>query len=222
MKIWYICAVKKTDETSLQVAKLLLEIKAVKLSPDQPFKWASGWNSPIYCDNRITLSYPKIRTYIRQMLSETIRQQLGEVDIIAGVATAGIPQAALVAEEMGLPLIYVRSSAKEHGMGNQIEGVIRPDATVVVIEDLISTGGSSLKAVEAIQAAGMQVKAVLSTFTYEFPKANKAFKDAKIPLFSLSNYSALLQVAKEENYIQEADIEKLSSWREKPELWMKD
>ncbi len=213
---------KKTDETSLQVAKLLLEIKAVKLSPDQPFKWASGWNSPIYCDNRITLSYPKIRTYIRQMLSETIRQQLGEVDLIAGVATAGIPQAALVAEEMGLPLIYVRSSAKEHGMGNQIEGVIRPDASVVVIEDLISTGGSSLKAVEAIRAAGMHVKAVLSTFTYEFPLAAKMFREAKVPLFSLSNYTTLLQVAKEENFILDTDIEKLSSWREKPELWMKD
>ncbi len=213
---------KKTDETALQVAKLLLEIKAVKLSPDEPFKWASGWNSPIYCDNRITLSYPKIRTYIRQQLSETIRQQLGVVDIIAGVATAGIPQAALVAEEMGLPLIYVRSSAKEHGMGNQIEGVIRPDATVVVIEDLISTGGSSMKAVEAIRDAGMNVKAILSTFTYEFPQSAKLFKDNKVPLYSLSNYSMLLQVAKEENYIREEDLEKLNAWREKPELWMKD
>jgi orotate phosphoribosyltransferase len=214
--------VKKTDETALQVAKLLLEIKAVKLSPDEPFKWASGWNSPIYCDNRITLSYPKIRTYIRQQLSETIRQQLGVVDIIAGVATAGIPQAALVAEEMGLPLIYVRSSAKEHGMGNQIEGVIRPDATVVVIEDLISTGGSSLKAVEAIRAAGMNVKAILSTFTYEFPQSAKLFKEHKVALHSLSNYSMLLQVAKEENYIREEDLEKLNAWRERPELWMKE
>lgn len=213
---------KKTDETALQVAKLLLEIKAVKLSPDEPFKWASGWNSPIYCDNRITLSYPKIRTYIRQQLSETIRQQLGVVDIIAGVATAGIPQAALVAEEMGLPLIYVRSSAKEHGMGNQIEGVIRPDATVVVIEDLISTGGSSLKAVEAIRAAGMNVKAILSTFTYEFPQSAKLFKEHKVALHSLSNYSMLLQVAKEENYIREEDLEKLNAWRERPELWMKE
>lgn len=213
---------KKTDETALQVAKLLLEIKAVKLSPDEPFKWASGWNSPIYCDNRITLSYPKIRTYIRQQLSETIRQQLGVVDIIAGVATAGIPQAALVAEEMGLPLIYVRSSAKEHGMGNQIEGVIRPDATVVVIEDLISTGGSSLKAVEAIRAAGMNVKAILSTFTYEFPQSAKLFKEYKVALHSLSNYSMLLQVAKEENYIREEDLEKLNAWRERPELWMKE
>lgn len=213
---------KKTDETALQVAKLLLEIKAVKLSPDEPFKWASGWNSPIYCDNRITLSYPKIRTYIRQQLSETIRQQLGVIDIIAGVATAGIPQAALVAEEMGLPLIYVRSSAKEHGMGNQIEGVIRPDATVVVIEDLISTGGSSLKAVEAIRAAGMNVKAILSTFTYEFPQSAKLLKEHKVALYSLSNYSMLLQVAKEENYIREEDLEKLNAWRENPELWMQE
>ncbi|MBA4305011.1 MAG: orotate phosphoribosyltransferase [Sphingobacteriaceae bacterium] len=210
---------KKTDETSLQVAKLLLEIKAVKLSPDQPFRWASGWNSPIYCDNRISLSYPKVRTFIRQQLANVIGARLGEVDIIAGVATAGIPQGALVAEALGLPFIYVRSSAKEHGMGNQIEGVVQPGARVVLIEDLISTGGSSLKAAEAVKAAGMQVRAIVSVFTYGFPLAEANFKAAKVESISLTDYSTLLQVAQENNYIAESDLQKLNAWRETPESW---
>lgn len=210
---------KKTDETSLQVAKLLLEIKAVKLSPDQPFKWASGWNSPIYCDNRISLSYPKVRTFIRQQLANLISARLGEVDIIAGVATAGIPQGALVAEALGLPFIYVRSSAKEHGMGNQIEGVIQPGASVALIEDLISTGGSSLKAAEAVKAAGMQVRAIVSVFTYGFPQAEANFKSAKVDSYSLTDYTTLLQVAQENNYIAESDLQKLNAWRETPESW---
>lgn len=210
---------KKTDETSLQVAKLLLEIKAVKLSPDQPFRWASGWNSPIYCDNRISLSYPKVRTFIRQQLANVIGARLGEVDIIAGVATAGIPQGALVAEALGLPFIYVRSSAKEHGMGNQIEGVVQPGARVVLIEDLISTGGSSLKAAEAVKAAGMQVRAIVSVFTYGFPQAEANFKAAKVESISLTDYSTLLQVAQENNYIAESDLQKLNAWRETPESW---
>ncbi len=211
---------KKADETSLQVAKLLLEIKAVKLSPDQPFKWASGWNSPIYCDNRISLSYPKVRTFIRQQLANVISARLGEVDIIAGVATAGIPQGALVAEALGLPFIYIRSSAKEHGMGNQIEGVIQPGASVALIEDLISTGGSSLKAAEAVKAAGMQVRAIVSVFTYGFPQAEANFKKAKVESISLTDYSTLLQVAQENNYIAEGDIKKLNAWRETPESWL--
>jgi len=212
--------VKKTDETSLQVAKLLLDIKAVKLSPDQPFKWASGWNSPIYCDNRISLSYPKVRTFIRQQLANVISARLGEVDIIAGVATAGIPQGALVAEALGLPFIYVRSTAKEHGMGNQIEGVIQPGASVALIEDLISTGGSSLKAAEAVKAAGMQVRAIVSVFTYGFPQAEANFKAAKVESISLTDYSTLLQVAQENNYIAESDLQKLNAWRETPESWL--
>jgi orotate phosphoribosyltransferase len=219
MKIWYICIVKKTDETSLQVAKLLLEIKAVKLSPDQPFRWASGWNSPIYCDNRITLSYPKVRTYIRQQLANLISSQLGEVDVIAGVATAGIPQGALVAEALGLPFIYVRSSAKEHGMGNQIEGLVTPNARVVLIEDLISTGGSSLKAAQAVRDAGMQVTAIVSVFTYGFPQADANFKAAKVEGYSLTDYPTLLQVAQEHHYIDGGSLAKLNAWRESPELW---
>jgi orotate phosphoribosyltransferase len=212
--------VKKADETSLQVAKLLLEIKAVKLSPDQPFKWASGWSSPIYCDNRISLSYPKVRTFIRQQLANVISARLGEVDIIAGVATAGIPQGALVAEALGLPFIYIRSSAKEHGMGNQIEGVIQPGASVALIEDLISTGGSSLKAAEAVKAAGMQVRAIVSVFTYGFPQAEANFKKAKVESISLTDYSTLLQVAQENNYIAEGDLKKLNAWCETPESWL--
>lgn len=210
---------KKTDETSLQVAKLLLEIKAVKLSPDKPFRWASGWNSPIYCDNRITLSYPKVRTFIRQQLANVISSRLGQVDVIAGVATAGIPQGALVAEALGLPFIYVRSSAKEHGMGNQIEGVVQPGARVVLIEDLISTGGSSLKAAQAVRDAGMQVMAIVSVFTYGFPQAEVNFSEAKVDSISLTDYATLLQVAQENNYIAESDLQKLNSWRETPESW---
>lgn len=219
MKIWYICGVKNTDETSLQVAKLLLEIKAVKLSPNQPFRWASGWHSPIYCDNRITLSYPKARTYIRQQLADLISSHLGQVDIIAGVATAGIPQGALVAEALGLPFIYVRSSAKEHGMGNQIEGLVVPKARVVLIEDLISTGGSSLKAAQAVRDAGMQVTAIVSVFTYGFPQAEENFKAAKVAGYSLTDYSTLLQVAQENNYIESSALDKLNAWREAPEQW---
>lgn len=218
-KIWYICAVNRSEDIALQVAKLLLETKAVKLSPDQPFQWASGWLSPIYCDNRVTLSYPKVRTYIRQQLAELIGQQLGSVDIIAGVATAGIPQGALVAEALGLPFIYVRSSAKEHGMGNQIEGVVQPGASVVLIEDLISTGGSSLKAAAAVEAAGMKVRAIISIFTYGFPQAADRFAAAKVAAFSLTDYSTLIKVAEEEHYVQTADQEKLRAWRESPELW---
>lgn len=210
---------KKTDETSLQVAKLLLEIKAVKLSPDKPFRWASGWNSPIYCDNRISLSYPKVRTFIRQQLANLISAQLGEVDIIAGVATAGIPQGALVAEALGLPFIYIRSSAKEHGMGNQIEGVVQEGARVVLIEDLISTGGSSLKAAQAVRDAGMQVMAIVSVFTYGFAQAAENFKNAKVESLSLTDYPTLLQVAQENRYIAESDLQKLNAWRETPESW---
>jgi orotate phosphoribosyltransferase len=211
--------VKKTDETSLQVAKLLLEIKAVKLSPDKPFRWASGWNSPIYCDNRITLSYPKVRTFIRQQLANVISSRVGQVDVIAGVATAGIPQGALVAEALGLPFIYVRSSAKEHGMGNQIEGVVQAGARVVLIEDLISTGGSSLKAAQAVRDAGMQVLAIVSVFTYGFPQAEVNFSEAKVDSISLTDYATLLQVAQENNYIAESDLQKLNAWRETPESW---
>lgn len=218
-KIWYLCAVNRSEDIALQVAKLLLETKAVKLSPEKPFHWASGWHSPIYCDNRVTLSFPKVRTYIRQQLAELIGRQLGAVDIVAGVATAGIPQGALVAEALGLPFIYVRSSPKSHGMGNQIEGVVQPGASVVLVEDLISTGGSSLKAAEAVEAAGMKVRAIISIFTYGFPLAAEQFMAAKVASFSLTDYTTLLKVAEEERYIQAADQEKLNAWREAPDLW---
>jgi orotate phosphoribosyltransferase len=210
----------KTNETELQVAKLLLEIKAVKLSPQKPYKWASGWNSPIYCDNRIALSYPKVRTYIRQQLANLITTQLGDVDIIAGVATAGIPQGALVAEALGLPFIYVRSTAKEHGMGNQIEGLVQPGARVVLIEDLISTGGSSLKAAEAVREAGMQVQAIVGIFNYGFPQATANFTAAKVTLYTLTNYESLLLVAEEHQYIKPEALQTLNAWRESPEKWV--
>lgn len=208
-----------TSEIAGQVAKLLLELKAVRLNPQQPFEWASGWKSPIYCDNRLTLSFPKYRTFIRQSLAASLTESFGKPEIIAGVATAGIPQGVLVAEQLGLPFIYVRSSAKDHGMKNQVEGLIRPDANVVVIEDLVSTGGSSLKAVEALQHAGFNVKGVASVFTYGFDQADSAFALLKMPLISLCDYSTLLQVAVEEGYLNVADLPLLEAWRSNPEVW---
>ncbi len=208
-----------TSEIAGQVAKLLLELKAVRLNPQQPFEWASGWKSPIYCDNRLTLSFPKYRTFIRQSLAAALSDSFGKPEIIAGVATAGIPQGVLVAEQLGLPFVYVRTSAKDHGMKNQVEGLIRPDAYVVVIEDLISTGGSSLKAVEALQYAGFKVKGVASVFTYGFEQANNAFSNVKVPLISLCDYSTLLQVAVEEGYLNASELPLLESWRANPESW---
>ncbi|MEO7212311.1 orotate phosphoribosyltransferase [Mucilaginibacter sp.] len=207
------------SETEQQVAEFLLQIKAIKLQPNNPFTWASGWKSPIYCDNRITLSFPTIRTYIRQQLSSVIQEKFGAVGCIAGVATAGIPQGALVAQELGLPFIYVRAKAKEHGTGSLIEGEISTDKRVVVLEDLISTGKSSLQAVAALRDAGYNVAGLAAIFSYGFDLAEENFKNAKCPFVTLSNYSALLKYAQEKQYISESDIAILKKWREEPSTW---
>ena len=209
------------NDKALKVAEFLLQIKAVKLQPNQPFTWASGWNSPIYCDNRITLSYPNIRTFIRQSYSEAILEGFGKPDIIAGVATGGIPQGALIAQELGLPFIYVRSSAKEHGMGNQIEGHYEKGQKVVVIEDLISTGGSSIKAIQALKDGGLDVKGLIATFTYGFKVADENFKKAACPYITLTNYDFLVEEALKNNYISQNDLQSLREWKDQPENWKK-
>ncbi len=207
------------DETSLKIAEFLLQIKAIRLQPNQPFTWASGWKSPIYCDNRISLSHPKVRTFIRQALVKVIEEIFGKPDVIAGVATAAIAQGALVAEALGLPFVYVRSSPKDHGRENLIEGEIIPGQSVIVIEDLISTGQSSLKAVKALRDAGCKVNGMLSVFTYGFKTATDNFKKGKCPMYSLSNYDVLIEKAVESKFITEEDLKTLRAWRESPETW---
>jgi orotate phosphoribosyltransferase len=206
-------------ETSLKVAEFLLQIKAVKLQPSNPFTWASGWKSPIYCDNRVSLSFPAVRTFIRQRLSEAIQEEFPTVNLIAGVATAGIPQGVLVAQELGLPFAYVRSAPKDHGMNNMIEGEVQEGQRVVVVEDLISTGKSSLKAVEALRAAGLEVVGLISIFNYGFDQATENFANANCRFISLSNYSDLLDQALLSGSITEKDIEVLKTWREDPSQW---
>lgn len=208
------------DDTAHTIAEHLLQIKAIRLQPQTPFTWASGWKSPIYCDNRISLSYPRIRTYIRQELVKAIEDRFGKPDLIAGVATAAIPQGALVAEALGLPFVYVRSSAKDHGRQNLIEGEVKPGQTVVVIEDLISTGQSSLKAVEALRQAGCTVKGLLAVFSYGLKKAEENFRSAHCPCYSLSNYEVLLEKAVETKAVSPAHLDVLRKWREDPEHWV--
>jgi len=207
----------KTLEKS--VAEKLLKIKAVKLQPNNPFVWASGWNSPIYCDNRKTLSYPHIRSYIKIELARLILEMYPDVEVIAGVATGAIAQAALVADALGLPFVYIRPTPKDHGLENMIEGDLRPKQKVVVIEDLISTGGSSLKAVEAIRNDGSEVLGMFAIFTYGFPVAEQKFKKAKVKLTTLCNYEAVLSEALATNYISADDIETLQEWRQNPSIW---
>ncbi|KKX47209.1 MULTISPECIES: orotate phosphoribosyltransferase [Sphingobacterium] len=207
------------NEVEQKVAESLLQIKAIKLQPKNPFTWASGWKSPIYCDNRITLSYPAIRTYIRQKLSKLIQEEFGSVDMISGVATAGIPQGVLVAQDLGLPFSYVRSSAKDHGRQNMIEGEIVSGQRVVVVEDLVSTGKSSLIAVKALREAGCNVVGLVSIFTYGLDEATKNFADAKCTLHSLCDYNSLIQVAAENGFIFEEDVELLKDWRKNPSTW---
>ncbi len=207
------------EYTASKIAEFLLQIKAIKLQPDEPFTWASGWKSPIYCDNRVALSHPKIRTYIRQELVKTIEEKFGRPDVIAGVATAAIAQGALVAEAMGLPFVYVRPSPKEHGRKNQIEGEVHPSQSVVVIEDLISTGKSSLLAVDALRETKLIVKGMVSIFTYGFQIANDNFRKANCPVYSLSNYDVLLKSALETKYIEDSDLETLTAWRKNPDTW---
>ncbi len=206
-------------EIEQKVAEFLLQIKAIKLQPGNPFTWASGWKSPIYCDNRITLSHPSIRTYIRQKLTELVQEAFGSVSVIAGVATAGIPQGVLVAQELGLPFIYVRSKAKEHGTGSLIEGEFSPGQRVVVVEDLISTGKSSLQAVTALREAGCEVAGLVGIFSYGFDAAHENFKSAKCPFFTLSNYNALIDYAEKHNFVLEDDLKLLRRWREDPQTW---
>ena len=207
------------DNPAHKIAEFLLQIKAVKLQPESPFTWASGLKSPIYCDNRKTLSYPKIRTYIRQQFVKSISSSFSKPDIIAGVATGGIALGALVAEEMGLPFVYVRSEAKKHGLTNMIEGVVESGQSVVVIEDLVSTGGSSLKAVNALREKGCKVKGLIAIFTYEFEESIKNFENAKCELMSLTNYSTLVQTALDKEYIVKKDLESLRQWRLNPAGW---
>lgn len=207
------------DDTASKVAEFLLQIKAIKLQPDQPFTWASGWKSPIYCDNRIALSYPRVRTFIRQELVKLIEDKFGRPDIIAGVATAAIAQGALVAEAMGLPFVYVRSSAKDHGRQNTIEGEVQPNVSAVVIEDLVSTGGSSLKAIEELRKNGVIVKGLVSIFTYGFETAASSFKKSACPFYSLSNYDTLIKQAVTTGYIKKQDLPLLQEWRKHPETW---
>jgi orotate phosphoribosyltransferase len=203
------------------VADKLLQIQAVKLSPDQPFTWASGWKSPIYCDNRRILSHPHIRDFIKSEMTNMVFTQFPDADIIAGVATAGIPHGALVADLLSLPFVYVRSKPKEHGMGNQIEGEIKAGQKAVVIEDLISTGKSSMEAVVALQAAGVEVIGLCSIFTYGFPQAEQVFADAGIKTVSLSNYAALIDTALQRELISANQVAMLSEWRENPAVWGK-
>lgn len=209
------------DDKALKVAEFLLQIKAVKLQPNNPFTWASGIKSPIYCDNRVTLSYPNIRTFIRQGYAETVLESFGKPDVIAGVATGGIAQGALVAQELGLPFIYIRSEAKKHGMGNQIEGYFEEGQKVVVIEDLISTGGSSLKAVEALREANLEVKGLVAIFTYGFKAAEENFENAKCPYRTLTNYDILLDHAQSTNLISEEEAASLLEWKVDPQSWKK-
>jgi len=217
------------DDTASNIADFLLQIKAIKLQPDEPFTWASGWKSPIYCDNRVALSNPRIRTYIRQRIRTYIRQELvkaiernyGRPDAIAAVATGAIAQGALVSESMGLPFIYVRPEPKQHGAKNQIEGDISQIHSVVVVEDLISTGKSSLNAVAALRNSGIIVKGMVSIFNYGFDIARESFKNAQCPLYSLSNYDVMITKALQSKYINEGQMESLKDWREHPDSWNK-
>lgn len=201
-------------------AEKLLKISAIKLQPDMPFTWASGWNSPIYTDNRRTLSHPEVRTFLKVELARMLLEKFPEAQVVAGVATGAIAAGAMVADELDLPYVYVRSAPKDHGLENLIEGDLKPGSKVVVIEDLVSTGKSSLKAVEAIRGAGCEVLGMLALFTYEFPVAQEHFEQAGVELFTLSNYNALLQAALATKFINDNDIETLQRWRLDPANWV--
>jgi orotate phosphoribosyltransferase len=209
----------KMSDTAREVAKMLLNINAIKLNVENPFTWASGWKSPIYCDNRLSLSYPEVRKFIKEKIVANINANFPGTESIAGVATAGIPQGALVADALELPFVYVRSKPKGHGMENMIEGKITPGQKVVVIEDLISTGGSSIKAVDALVDVGFEVLGMLSIFTYGFAIANENFRAKDLRLISLSNYEQLIDAALTLNYISPAQVNHLKKWRENPGEW---
>lgn len=204
---------------SEEIALDLLKINAVILRPNDPFTWASGWNSPIYCDNRLTMRYPEIRKKIAKKFVESINNEYADIDVITGTATAGIPHAAWVSENINKPMSYVRAKAKAYGLGNQIEGGIQKGESTIIIEDLISTGGSAISVVEALRFIGADVRAVLSIFTYGFDKAIQRFKDADIPMFTLTDYATLIEVASINGYVNEEDLQTLAEWRKQPETW---
>ena len=207
------------NSIATEFAARLLEVKAVKVQPDEPFTWASGWRSPFYCDNRKTLSYPKLRSFVKDNLAKLVKDYFSEADAVAGVATGAIAQGALVADMLGLPFCYVRSKAKDHGMGNLIEGTLPQGSKVVVVEDLISTGGSSLKAVEALRAAGFEVVGMVAAYTYGFPIAEQAFQNAGVKLLTLTNYEAVVSAAIECGYITACQLPTLNEWRKDPANW---
>lgn len=207
------------DTLKRQLAAMLLRIKAIKLQPQEPFTWASGWHSPFYCDNRQTLSYPDIRSFVKLRMAHEVMEHFAEANCVAGVATGGIPQGALVADLLGLPFLYIRSKAKDHGMGNLIEGRLPEGAKVVVIEDLISTGGSSLKAVEAIREAGAEVVGMVAAYTYGFPVAEEAFRKANVELVTLTDYDHVVAEALATGYIKPSDTALLAEWRKDPANW---
>lgn len=210
----------KTVETAF--AEQLLDVKAIKLQPEEPFTWASGWKSPFYCDNRKTLSYPALRTFVKENLAKMIKTNFPEATAVAGVATGAIAQGALVSDELGLPFCYVRSKAKDHGMGNLIEGTLPEGSKVVVVEDLISTGGSSLKAVEALRTAGFTIVGMVAAYTYGFPVAEEAFKAAGVKLLTLTDYQAVVSTAMATGYITAAQQPILDEWRKDPANWRND
>ena len=204
-----------------QFAQKLMDIKAIKLQPNEPFTWASGWKSPIYTDNRKTLGHPSLRSFVKLELCHVIQEQFPEAEAVAGVATGAIAQGVLVAEELGLPYCYVRPKPKDHGMGNQVEGEIKKGSKVIVVEDLISTGGSSLKAVAALREYGVEVIGMVASFTYGFPVAEEAFREANVKLITLSDYNAVVEQAAETGYIKEEEKAVLAEWRKDPSVWGK-
>lgn len=207
------------DNLKTIFAEKLLKVKAIKLQPTNPFTWASGWKSPFYCDNRKTLAFPDLRSFVKIELTRIILENFPEVDAVAGVATGAIAQGALVADAMGKPFAYVRSKPKDHGMENLIEGDLQPGMKVVVVEDLISTGGSSLKAVDALRKAGCEVVGMVASYTYGFPVAEQAFADANVKLITLTNYEAVVEVAQQTGYIKESEVSMLHEWRKDPAHW---
>ena len=210
------------DALKKAFASKLLKIKAIKLQPNNPFTWASGWKSPFYCDNRKTLSYPELRNYVKLELVHNVLERFPEAEAVAGVATGAIAQGALVADELNLPFVYVRSKPKDHGLENLIEGELPQGSKVVVVEDLISTGGSSLKAVEAIRRSGCEVVGMVASYTYGFPVAKKAFEDADVELVTLTDYEHVVAEALETGYISDSDVELLNEWRKDPANWRKE
>jgi len=209
------------EEVALKVAEFLLQIKAIKLEPAKPFTWASGWKSPIYCDNRVTLSHPSIRTYIRQNFVNIVQDNLNKPGTIAGVATGGIAHGVLVAQELGVPFVYVRPESKKHGLGNQIEGQLVTTSDILVVEDLVSTGKSSLAAVDALRAEGCDVKHMLAIFNYGFEQTQELFNQHKIELITLCDYEHLIKKAAELEYVSNAHLETLMNWRTNPSEWGK-